>query len=65
MDKIVRASVADLLINLSAGWFGLAYGVIFLTDRMIVAKIVLLIFDVITAMLFLYIAIKLRRRFKK
>jgi len=65
MDKIVRASIADLFINISAGWFGAAYGVLFLAEASIVLKLGILIFDIMLAIICLYLAIKLRRRIKK
>jgi hypothetical protein len=64
MDKITRASIADLLINISAWWFGLALGSLFLANQGLIGKILLLIGDSFFGMITLLIAIKLRRRLK-
>ncbi|OGE14326.1 hypothetical protein A2111_00700 [Candidatus Daviesbacteria bacterium GWA1_38_6] len=65
MDKIVRISIADLLINLSAGWFGLAFVAPFLAERTLLVKIAVLTTDVGFGILFLIAAIWLRRRLRK
>lgn len=65
VDKVAKASVADLLINLSAGWFVLALGVPFLAELALIIKILYLTGDITAATICLYIAIRLRRRIKK
>ena len=64
MNANIRVSLADLLINLSAGWIGAGYGVFFLANENITIKISLLTGDILLAILCLSLAIWLRRKKK-
>ncbi len=63
-DRTVKVSVADLLINLSAGWFAAAAGIPFLADRVVLLKLLLLTSNIFGGIVCLAIAIWLRRRKK-
>lgn len=68
MDKVTRVSVADLLINLSAGWIAAAVAILSSLSSLqesFLSNLAFLTGDIILAILCLYIAIKLRRRTKK
>lgn len=64
-DTITLATLADFLINIGAGWFIAAYGVLFLTEQNIFIKLGLLTADLLLAILCIELAIWLRRRMKK
>ncbi len=65
MDKIIQGSLADLLINLSAGWFIAGFGVPFLVNLSLLAKLAILIINGGLGIVALLLAIWLRKGVKK
>ena len=65
MNSAVISSIADLFINLSAGWFGAVFIVPVFSDASLIFSLPVLTGDLVMGIVFLVSAIELRRIARK
>lgn len=61
MDSVWLNSISDLFIDFSAGWLGAAFIVPNFSERKGWPRFMILTFDLAASILFLVVAVKLRR----